>query len=225
MAESTDFLSAMRDYIADQMIDVNTCIQGEIVSYAGGLATVRPLGSKRYKDGDVLEFPTISDVPVRWPVFAGGKAGFKGKVGAGDKCMLIFSQQPFDGTDDLRRFDLSDAYAVMVDNSQAGQGGNNEDLIMYFGSAYIKLTEGGKLEINAPLGTEVIAPKNLFTGAISGQGGLSVAGVHPETGKPSSVQGDFVVTGGNVIADGVGLKTHKHSGVTAGGSNTGNPIP
>lgn len=225
MAESTDFLSAMRDYIADQLIDVNTCIQGEIVSYAGGLATVRPLGSKRYKDGDVLEFPTISDVPVRWPVFAGGKAGFKGKVGSGDKCMLIFSQQPFDGTDDLRRFDLSDAYAVMVDNSQDGQGGNNDDLIMYFGSAYIKLTEAGELEINAPAGTKTISPENLFTGAISGQGGLAVAGVHPVTGKASSVQGDFVVTGGDVKADDISLKFHKTSLVTPGGGTSGNPIP
>lgn len=225
MAESTDFLSALRDFVADQLIDLNTSIKGQIVRYSNGKATVRPIGNKRYRDGDVLEFPTISDVPVFWPVFAGGKAGFKAPVIAGDPCLLVFSQQPFDGTDDLRRFDLSDAYAVMVDNSQAGQGGNNDDLIMYFGSAYIKLTEGGELEINAPAGTKTIAPKNLFTGAISGQGGLSVAGVHPETGKPSSVQGDFVVTGGDVKADNISLKTHKHTGVTTGGSNTGNPTP
>jgi hypothetical protein len=32
------------------------------------------------------------------------------------------------------------------------------------------------------------------------------------------------VTGGDVIADGISLKTHRHSGVQVGGSNTGVPI-
>ncbi|MEF3074134.1 phage baseplate assembly protein V [Methylobacter sp. Wu1] len=32
------------------------------------------------------------------------------------------------------------------------------------------------------------------------------------------------VTGGDVIADGISLKTHKHGGVTAGGAQTGIPV-
>jgi phage baseplate assembly protein V len=32
------------------------------------------------------------------------------------------------------------------------------------------------------------------------------------------------VTGGDVIADGISLKTHKHGGVTAGGAQTGTPV-
>lgn len=32
------------------------------------------------------------------------------------------------------------------------------------------------------------------------------------------------VTGGDVIADGISLKTHKHSGVQSGSSQTGNPV-
>lgn len=32
------------------------------------------------------------------------------------------------------------------------------------------------------------------------------------------------VTGGDVVADGISLKTHKHGGVTAGGAQTGVPV-
>jgi len=44
--------------------------------------------------------------------------------------------------------------------------------------------------------------------------------------KPAAmvtILGDLVVTGGDVTADGVSLKTHVHSGVTTGGGDTGPP--
>ena len=38
-----------------------------------------------------------------------------------------------------------------------------------------------------------------------------------------TITGDVVVNG-DVVADGVSLKTHIHSGVTTGGDNTGAPV-
>ncbi|WP_052166501.1 phage baseplate assembly protein V [Methylobacter tundripaludum] len=35
---------------------------------------------------------------------------------------------------------------------------------------------------------------------------------------------EVIVTGGDVIADGISLKTHKHGGVTAGAAQTGVPV-
>lgn len=45
-------------------------------------------------------------------------------------------------------------------------------------------------------------------------------------GHPITISGaaQVNVTGGDVIADGVSLKTHKHGGVTAGGAQTGTPV-
>lgn len=37
--------------------------------------------------------------------------------------------------------------------------------------------------------------------------------------------GNVTVTGGDVIADGISLKTHLHSGVQTGGGNSGPPVP
>lgn len=232
MADSaSDFTSAIRAAIRSEIMEINTSIQGEIVSYAGGFATVKPLGRKRFADGDELEFPNVERVPVRWPVFAGGLAGVRGPVRAGDKCLLVFSQQADDGSDDMRRFDLTDAYAVIVDNSQQSQGGNDNDMVMYFGAAYIKLTEGGALEINAPGGTKHISPTNEFTGnntvagtetvqgKITGAGGMGITG-----GTGVSISGNIDSTGG-ITNNGKNIGSgHTHSGVQTGGGNTGGVV-
>ena len=39
-----------------------------------------------------------------------------------------------------------------------------------------------------------------------------------------TVAGNVTVTGGNVVADGISLKTHVHPGVTSGGASTGAPL-
>ena len=171
MAEQTDdFVSSLRSLIKSEMIDVNTSINGVVTSYANGLATVKPTASKAYHDGESEPFPLIYAVPVRWPSFNGGQCGFKGPIKPGDNVLVVFAQQAIDGTDDQRRFDLNDAYCIPAHNATTAQGGNNDDTIMYFGPAYIKLTSAGAMEINAPGGCKTIAPSNLFTGTMTVQG-------------------------------------------------------
>ena len=233
MSEPTQSpVDALIGLVRSQLLDVNTSIPGTVVSYSNGRANVKPQPKKRFADGDVLDYPVIPDVRVCWPSFAGGTAGVKGPVKAGDNCLLVFSQCAVDGTDDRRMFDLTDAYAVMVDNGRAGPGdsGNNDDMTMFFGSAYIRLTAAGALEINAPAGSKLITPdfentgNQLNRGYLTGETGLAITGVHPATGFGSKVSGEFRVEGGDVIADSISLKTHVHSGVQSGPSNTGLPV-
>lgn len=233
MSEPTQSpVDALIGLVRSQLLDVNTSIPGTVVSYSNGRANVKPQPKKRFADGDVLDYPVIPDVRVCWPSFAGGTAGVKGPVKAGDNCLLVFSQCAVDGTDDRRMFDLTDAYAVMVDNGRAGPGdsGNNDDMTMFFGSAYIRLTAAGALEINAPAGSKLITPdfentgNQLNRGYLTGETGLAITGVHPATGFASKVSGEFRVEGGDVIADSISFKTHVHSGVQSGPSNTGLPV-
>lgn len=194
MSESSnDPLEALIGLIRAQLLDVNTAIPGTIVSYFNGLASIRPNGKKRFADGDALDYPVVAGVRVCWPSFAGGAAGIKGPVKAGDRCLLVFSQQAVDGTDDRRMFDLQDAYAVMCDLGRAtgGDSANNNDMTMYFGSAYIRLSPSGALSINAPGGTTINSNTNVI--------------------------GTMKNNNTNIGA------THTHSGVTAGGDSTGTP--
>lgn len=226
--KSTNPVEALIELIRAQLLDVNTSIPATVVSYSNGIASILPNVKKRFADGDVLDFPVIPNVRVCWPSFSGGVAGVKGPVRPGDQCLLVFSQQAVDGTDDRRMFDLQDAYAVMVDLGRAGPGdsGNNDDMTMFFGSAYIRLTAGGQLLINAPGGTVVDTPSTLNKGTLTTEGLLTyqagMAGVGGGAG--TSISGSITQTGGSLSSNGIVLDSHTHSGVQAGGSNTGGPV-
>jgi hypothetical protein len=212
--ENSDFVSSLRSVIQSELMDFNTSIEGTVTAYENGLATVLPDAVKRFADGDVLPFPSLFRVPIRWPSFNGGLCGIKGPIRRGDRVLVIFAQQATDGTDDERRFDMSDAYAIPSGNAQVGQASNNEDMIMWFGDAYIKLTAGGKLEIVAPGGSTIDSPTNNFTGNNMVAGNQIVDGA-------TAMNGGFDSTGsatnnGKDIGSG-----HRHNLVRAGTDNSG----
>lgn len=209
MAEQTnDLVAGFRSLIQSELMDVNTCIRGTVVAYSNGIATVRPSASKLFADGDSLPFPDITNVPMRWPSFNGGVCGIKGPVRAGDEVLIMFDQQASDGSDDMRRFDLSDAYAIPAANKMAGQAGDNDSMVMWFGDAYIRLTADGKLEINAPGGTVITSPNTAMSGAAAIEGLTSMNGGFDSTGTATN--------NGKNIGD-----QHKHIGVMSGPATSG----
>jgi len=219
-------VDALLGLINARLLDVNTAIPGIIINYADGLASVQPTGKKRYADGDIMDFPVIRNARVCWPSFSGGSAGIKGPVTAGDKCLLVFSQQAIDGSDDRRMFDLQDVYAVMADLGNTGQGdsANNADMTMYFGSAHIRLTAGGALDISAPGGTTIDTPQTTNTGRLTTQGlltyqnGMAGAG----GGSITQISGSIVHTGGSITSLGNKIDgSHTHPDPQGG--NTGAP--
>jgi len=223
MAEQTsDGLSALRALIKSELIDLNTSIAAEVVSYSGGVASVRPLASKRFADGDILPFPVIHAVPVRWPVFSGGTCGVRGPIKAGDKCHLVFAQQAADNSDDMRRHDLTDAYALMMDNSAAGQGGNESDMVVYNGIAYIRFGSAGDVEIVAPGGLTLTAPTTTATGKFTVKGLFTYLAGLAGFGNGSMGGGTLTHNGKNIGSN----HTHAGSPTAPVGpvSNTGQPI-
>ncbi len=83
-------------------------------------------------------------------------------------------------------------------------------------SPTVELVASTKVRLDSPL-VEMTGQLEV-AGAITGQGGLAVSG-----GSGASVQGDMTISGGNVTADGIGLKTHVHGGVQPGAGTTGTP--
>jgi hypothetical protein len=228
MAESSNNpVDALLGLIQSQLLDVNTCLPATIVSYENGIARVSPTGKKRFADGDALDYPIIPNVRICWPSFSGGMAGIKGPVKKGDSCLLVFSQQAVDGSDDRRMFDLQDAYAIMCNIGTAGKSDsiNNADMTMYFGPAYIRLTEGGELMINAPGGTTIKTPSTHNTGTLTTDGLLTYKDGMTGTGggAGTNITGTITQSGGTLSSNGIVLHTHTHGGVQTGGGNTGAP--
>lgn len=206
MAEQNDFIGAIKGMIDSRLYELNTSLPGVVVSYSGGRASVKPTPKRRFSDGDVIEFPVLQNVRVCWPSFAGGAAGVKGPVLAGDKCLIVFSQQAVDGTDDMRRFDLSDAYCVMADLGTAGAGdsSNNADMTLFYASGSVRVSAGGKVTITAPGGFDVVAPTMTNSGTLINSG-LST------------------FTAGATF-NGVPFSSHRHTGVTTGSGTSGGPV-
>lgn len=101
------------------------------------------------------------------------------------------------------------AHAMKVDVPAGGK------IELHIGGTVL-LLEDGKATLTTPE-LVVDAPQSTFTGAVTVQGELTYQAGMTGTGSAT-------VSGGDVIADGVSLKTHVHSGVQSGGSNTGQPV-
>lgn len=103
------------------------------------------------------------------------------------------------------------------------------------GAVEVKATENVNVETSASATLKAVsvtidAPSVTVTGILSAGQIAASAGSSGGDGSVTiegtvSIQGDIVVTGGNVTADGIGLKTHKHTGVTTGGGTSATPIP
>ncbi len=208
--QTTNPIDALNSLINARLLDINTSIPATIVSYGNGVARVQPKAKKRFSDGDILDYPIIPNVRVCWPSFAGGLAGVKGPIKSGDNCLLVFSQQAVDDSDDRRMFDLQDAYAVMCDLGKVeSDSANNDNMTMYFGEAYIRLTESGGIEIYSPGGT-IINTNGMTVSNIDG--GSTTFGF----------KGNLTHTDGSITSLGRRIDgTHTHPGDSGG--TTGEP--
>lgn len=214
MSDQLDIVDALRKMVDSRLYEVNTSMPGTIISYSSGRASVKPTPKKQFPDGDVLDFPIIQNARVCWPSFAGGTAGVKGPINPGDKCLIVIAQQAVDGTDDPRRFDMSDAYVIPCDLGIAtGESSDNASMMMFFGGAYIKITQAGGLDINAPGGVAITTPSLSNTGTLTNSGATTLQ---------STLQAGQSTLSGATIA-GIAFASHTHGGVQAGASQTGGP--
>lgn len=101
------------------------------------------------------------------------------------------------------------------DLSASVAGNANVAVIGNINSSAAQWDHTGHVTVN---GNVVINGTEKVTGKITGEGGMAVSG-----GTGATVTGDLAVSGGNLTADGISLKTHTHNGVQPGSGNTGKP--
>ena len=87
---------------------------------------------------------------------------------------------------------------------------------------YIQFNESG-ISVISPTKITVTAPSVEINGETTINGDTTIVGALSQSGGNSSMAGSLSVTGA-ITGAGIGLSTHKHSGVTTGGGNTGTPV-
>lgn len=150
---------AVRQAVLYQLNNLHTCLPAAIVSYDFTVqkATVQPLLNKVWADGTTMVMPLLENVPVVFPRSGGASLTFP--VNSGDTCMLLFSERSMDlwlsvggqvNPDDNRKFDLSDAIAIMglYPFSQPSQAINNTDVLLTFQNSSITIKANGDIVIN-----------------------------------------------------------------------------
>lgn len=84
---------------------------------------------------------------------------------------------------------------------------------------YIIIRRGGAIEISGAASVTVTSPNVKLTGNVEIDGDVDVKGNMTIEGSSG-----LVVPNGDVVAGAIDLKTHTHTGVTSGGSQTGPPL-
>lgn len=198
-----------------------------------GYLSATPLVKMRSASGEALE--PVSIPKLRWFRLQHGTAALICDPKPGDVGLAVFAQQDVSTLTggnspqqpgSFRCYDMSDGF--------------------YFGgfwgqkpTTFVQIEDSGDITIAAPqtvtintnvktinatsscviktAAATIDAPQTHITGSlqvdgkITGSGGLAVSG-----GGGATVSGD-------VVADGISLKSHTHSGVEPGGGNTGTP--
>jgi hypothetical protein len=153
------------DAIENALSDLHTCLPGRIESYdeATGLAKVVPLLRRKYvKESAAVELPVISGVPVIFP--RAGASWIKLPIKSGDYVLLVFAERSLDlwierggsiDPEDSAKFSLNDAVAIpgiYPKPSVMDPKGASTSLEITNGSAFIEITEAGKVTMNSGSG-------------------------------------------------------------------------
>lgn len=155
----TTMTDAMRQAIQFQLYDVHTALPGQIVSYdhSAQKASIQPCLKKSYLDGTTQEMPILNNVPVIFPKSGGASLTFP--VNGGDNCLLLFIERSTDlwksvggivAPNDPRKFDLSDAVAIMglMPFSENSLSENNEDVLLTYKNSSIRIKASGDVQID-----------------------------------------------------------------------------
>lgn len=192
-----------------QTLSAQPAIQGEVLSENGITSYVN--------------LPLLVDVPICFP--RGGGYVLTFPIAAGDEVLIVFSSRCIDSwwqsggvqkAAEFRMHDLSDGFAILAPTSQpkkvANVSANSVELRNEAGTNSVKISAG---IVSVKAATEIKLDAPLIT--INGN-------IVQATGNFTIVTGNFGVTVGTVSFSGINFATHRHTGVTTGGGNTGNPI-
>lgn len=204
-----DDVEATRTALDGRQATIWTGIPGIVQSYdpEAQTAVIQPAirGRVEAPDGGVksVDMPLLLDVPVIFP--SGGGMTFTFPINAGDECFVAFSCRCIDawwqsgGVQEpleARMHDLSDGFAIVGPRSQPRK------------LSGVSSTEA---QIRNDAGTLVLSfNPETSTVSLAAPGGLHVDGPITSTG--------------DMVAAGISLRTHVHTGVQTGGGNTGGPI-
>lgn len=176
-----EFVQSVKDTAQEAVNNIHTCVPASVVSFdpGTGMAVVQPKAKYKKPDGETMDYPQVSGVPVVFPQSANVTIAFP--VKAGDDCLLVFAETAIDywlygqETDTDLKFDLSSGIAIpslkTTGNSAMEKACEEDAVVLQSGSVTLTVKSGevvidGNLTVNGRIEA---------TGDVVGQG-ISLAG-------------------------------------------------
>lgn len=183
-----EFVAQVHNMAKKAMEEMHTALPGKVIAFdAGtGLATVQPVAMFNKPNGETMDFPTVSGVPVVFPQSGGVTVAWS--IKAGDGCLLVFAESAIDywmygkETDTSLKFDLSNAIAIpglsTVSNAAMQKACTEDAVVIRSGETTLTVKSkgvviDGNVTINGSLTTEgvVIDGDVTINGSLTTQGG------------------------------------------------------
>jgi hypothetical protein len=196
--------------MSEALANVHTATIARVTSVGATTINCQPIIA-RVVEGVPVQLPEFINVP---PVFLNGGGSYTAyPIQPGDYALLIFTERCFDnwynGVDgsppaDFRMHDYSDGFALVGIVPAAGAIPIPVDVVKRVGDSEVEgdYQHTGNYSIDGNL-------------TVNGDGGGGVINLTNTT---------INLIGGDIIADGISLKEHIHSGVQPGSGNTAEPV-
>ena len=158
MTSPNTLAAAIQNAVLYQLMNIHTAFPAKIVTYdyTTRKATVQPMINKKYRDGTEQPMPQLNNVPVMMP--NAGSFFLNFPVNAGDTCLIVCCERSIDvwlqtggqfPPNDPRKFDLSDAVAIMGLNpfTVTNEASNNTDTVIGYNGSTITIRSNGDVVI------------------------------------------------------------------------------
>ena len=199
-----ELVNEMKNQMKKTTEGMHTALPGEITVFdpGKGLATVQPKAKFKKPNGETMDFPVVSGVPVVFPQVMGQDATIAYPIKPGDGCLIVFAESALDywmygkETDTTLWFDLSNAICIpglfTKANATMQEACSN--------NAVVVNVSGTKLTVKSGV-VQIDAASVVINGDVT-------------------LNGSMTATGDVKANSSISLATHTHGG-DSGGSTTG----
>ena len=201
---ASDKLESLKFIIARELNNVNTVTLGKVLKCTNngalslvGYVDIQPMVNQMDSKDQGLAQPILYNVP--YLRIQGGSNAVIIDPKAGDIGICLFTSRDISSIKNTRKQGNPASLRTFSLSDGLYLGG----ILNAQPDQYVRFSDSG-IELVSPTKVTITSPSMVLNGPVTLNGSMTASG--------------------DVTASGISLKNHKHSGVTAGGSQTGTPV-
>ena len=175
-----EFVNSVKQTAKEMINEIHTAVPGKIdsIDYDEGLANVLPIMKRKLRNGEKIDYPLITGVPIVFPQGSLQTASITFPVKPGDFCLLIIAEQALDfwqyeiETETDLPFDITNAICIpglfQKATKDLQEANEKNSIIARVGEVTFKIEPDGiKLKGDLNVDGKIIATGEVKSGSVS----------------------------------------------------------